>query len=66
MSQLDMSISFYHIIGLLFCFYIFIHLTLNILVKYWYNKKIRDNDVFLSDFFKSDENLVFLKRIFKI
>nr|WJJ70016.1 ATP synthase F0 subunit 8 [Physonectae sp.] len=66
MSQLDMSISFYHIIGLILCFYIFIHLVLIILTKYLYNKKIRLNNIDLKIFLSNKDNINFIKRILKI
>nr|YP_010890015.1 ATP synthase F0 subunit 8 [Erenna sirena]WJJ70002.1 ATP synthase F0 subunit 8 [Erenna sirena] len=66
MSQLDMSISFYHIIGLILCFYIFIHLISTILIKNWYNNKIRLSNIDLKYYFKSKNNLNFIKKILKI
>nr|YP_010890028.1 ATP synthase F0 subunit 8 [Apolemia rubriversa]WJJ70040.1 ATP synthase F0 subunit 8 [Apolemia rubriversa] len=66
MSQLDMSIYFYHMTGLVICFYIFIHLTSTILIKYWYNKKIRINDIDYDDSKKINNNIIFIKKILKI
>ena len=66
MSQLDMSIYFYHMTGLVICFYIFIHLTSTILIKYWYNKKIRISDIDYSDSGKISDNIIFIKKILKI
>ena len=66
MSQLDLSIYFYHMTGLIICFYIFIHLTSTILIKYWYNKKIRVISIDYSDSEKITENIIFIKKILKI
>nr|YP_010890002.1 ATP synthase F0 subunit 8 [Stephalia dilata]WJJ69989.1 ATP synthase F0 subunit 8 [Stephalia dilata] len=66
MSQLDMSISFYHIIDLILCFYIFIHLISIILVKYSYNKKVRLSNLDFKNFSINEDNLGFIKRILKI
>nr|YP_010890149.1 ATP synthase F0 subunit 8 [Stephanomia amphytridis]WJJ70197.1 ATP synthase F0 subunit 8 [Stephanomia amphytridis] len=66
MSQLDMSISFYHITGLIFCFYIFIHLVSIILIKHNYNKKVRLSIISLEDFLVNENYLNFIKKIFKI
>jgi len=42
MSQLDVSISFNHLISLLFVFYLFIYYVSYILIYYWYNIKFRN------------------------
>ena len=65
-SQLDLSIYFYQITGLIICFYIFIYLTSTILIKYWYNKKIRVNSIDYIDYEKIIENIIFIKKILKI
>lgn len=41
MSQLDVSISLSHFFGLLFCFYMFLHYVTIILIRFWYNQKLR-------------------------
>ena len=41
MSQLDLSISFSHLFGLIVCFYIFLHYTTILVIQYWYNNKLR-------------------------
>ena len=66
MSQLDMSISFYHIIDLILCFYIFIHLVSIILTKYSYNKKIRLSNLDFKNLSVNKNNIDFIKKILKI
>nr|WJJ69950.1 ATP synthase F0 subunit 8 [Physalia sp.] len=65
MSQLDLSIFFYNMLGLIMCFYIIIHLVSQILTKFLYNKKVRN---FRSDGTKyktSSNNINTIKRILK-
>ena len=42
MSQLDISIFYSHLFGLLLVFYIFSHFVVLVLVNFYYNTKIRD------------------------
>lgn len=67
MSQLDVSISFSHLFGLILCFYIFIHYVAITLIQFWYNQKLR----FLSDDELSNElnkldKTVILKKILQL
>nr|YP_009905961.1 ATP synthase F0 subunit 8 [Spirocodon saltatrix]QLH56854.1 ATP synthase F0 subunit 8 [Spirocodon saltatrix] len=67
MSQLDISISFSQIIGLLFCFYIFIHYIVVLTIQFWYNKKLRS--LGFEDFNLECEKLdnsILIKRILKL
>ena len=41
MSQLDISIFYSHLFGLLLVFYIFSHFVVLVLVNFYYNTKIR-------------------------
>jgi hypothetical protein len=41
MSQLDISIFYSHLFGLLITFYIFAHFVIIILTNYYYNNKLR-------------------------
>nr|ALO20685.1 ATP synthase F0 subunit 8 [Leuckartiara octona] len=67
MSQLDVSISFSHLFGLLFCFYIFLHYITIVLVQFWYNKKLRSLDhEELSIQLEKIDNTFFVKRILKL
>lgn len=67
MSQLDISISFSHLIGFLFCFYIFIHYVIVIVIQYWYNEKLRNlsQDELVQELAKIDNSIV-IKRILKL
>lgn len=67
MSQLDLSISFSHLIGLIICFYIFLNFVTILLVKFWYNQKVRSLDFEELDnqLNKVDSN-IFIKRILKL
>jgi len=67
MSQLDISISFSHLIGLLICFYIFIHYIMIIVIQYWYNEKLRNlsQDELVQELTKID-NSILIKRILKL
>nr|CUS58564.1 TPA: ATP synthase F0 subunit 8 [Hydractinia symbiolongicarpus] len=67
MSQLDLSISFSHLIGLIICFYIFLNFVTILLVKFWYNQKVRSLDFEELDnqLNKIDSN-IFIKRILKL
>ena len=42
MSQLDISIFYSHLFGLLLTFYIFSHLIILVLITYYYNDKLRN------------------------
>lgn len=42
MSQLDISIFYSHLFGLLLTFYIFSHFIVLILTNYYYNDKLRN------------------------
>lgn len=42
MSQLDISIFYSHLFGLLLTFYIFSHFVVIILKNYYYNNKLRN------------------------
>lgn len=42
MSQLDISIFYSHLFGLLLTFYIFAHFVVIILKNYYYNNKLRN------------------------
>ena len=67
MSQLDISISFSHLFGLLFCFYLFIHYISINLIQYWYNNKLRSlSHEDLSLELKELDNTVIIKRILKL
>lgn len=67
MSQLDVSISFSNLIGLLFCFSIFIYFVVIITVQYWYNNKLRNlNSEELSKKLIKIDNSVIIKRILKL
>lgn len=67
MSQLDVSISFSHLCGLIFCFYIFIHYMSILLIQFWYNKKLRSlNDQELSKELSKLDKTVILKKILKL
>ena len=67
MSQLDISISFSHLIGFLLCFYIFIHYVMIIVIQYWYNEKLRNlsQDELAKELTKID-NSILIKRILKL
>lgn len=41
MSQLDVSIFYSHLFGLLLTFYIFSHFVVMILINFYYNMKLR-------------------------
>ena len=41
MSQLDISIFYSHLFGLLLTFYIFSHFVVMILINFYYNMKLR-------------------------
>lgn len=67
MSQLDVSISFSHLCGLIFCFYIFIHYMSILLIQFWYNKKLRSlNDQELSEELNKLDKTIILKKILKL
>jgi hypothetical protein len=67
MSQLDFSITFPHFFGFLFCFYIFTHYLVVVLVRFWYNQKLRDlTEDELAEELKRVDNSVFIKRILKL
>lgn len=48
MSQLDLSIFYNHLFGLLLTFYIFSHFVVLILSTYFYNDKLRDLELHVS------------------
>nr|AER54570.1 ATP synthase F0 subunit 8 [Laomedea flexuosa]AER54610.1 ATP synthase F0 subunit 8 [Obelia longissima] len=48
MSQLDLSIFYNHLFGLLLTFYIFSHFVVLILSTYFYNGKLRDLELHVS------------------
>ena len=67
MSQLDISISFSHLCGLIFCFYVFLHYITVVLIKFWYNQKLRSlNHEELSIQLNKIDNTIFIKRILKL
>ena len=67
MSQLDISISFSQLIGLLFCFYMFLHYVIVLVVRYWYNKKLRSlSEEELSKEWVKIDNSIIIKRILKL
>nr|YP_004940448.1 ATP synthase F0 subunit 8 [Clava multicornis]AER54457.1 ATP synthase F0 subunit 8 [Clava multicornis] len=67
MSQLDISISFSHLIGLVICFYIFLHYVSILLVRFWYNQKLRSLDYEeLNIELNKLDNSIFIKRILKL
>ena len=67
MSQLDVSISFSHLCGLIFCFYIFIHYMSILLIQFWYNKKLRSlNDQELLEELSKLDKTIILKKILKL
>lgn len=67
MSQLDVSISFSNLIGLLFCFFVFIYFVVVITVQYWYNNKLRNlSSGELSKELIKIDNSVIIKRILKL
>jgi len=41
-SQLDISIFYSHLFGLLLTFYIFSHFIVLVLIKFYYNNKLRN------------------------
>lgn len=67
MSQLDISISFSQIVGLLFCFYVFTYYIILLITQYWYNNKLRfiSEDDLKENLEKIDNNLI-IKRILKL
>ena len=54
MSQLDISIFYSHLFGLLLTFYIFSHFVVLILITYYYNSKLRNLES-ISSSIKVDE-----------
>lgn len=42
MSQLDISIFYSHLFGLLLTFYIFSHFVVMVLINFYYNSKLRE------------------------
>lgn len=62
MSQLDVSIFYSHLLGLLLMLYIFAHFSVIILSTYYYNCKLRDvedqNEVISSDQVNKIETLI--------
>nr|ALO20825.1 ATP synthase F0 subunit 8 [Eudendrium capillare] len=67
MSQLDISISFSHLISLLFVFYLFIYYVTYLLIYYWYNLKFRFlKDKALDVNMENFDNSVLLKKILKL
>nr|ALO20646.1 ATP synthase F0 subunit 8 [Ptychogena lactea] len=67
MSQLDVSISFSHLCGLILCFYIFTHYITILLIQFWYNKKLRSlgEEELMEQLEKLDKTII-LKRILKL
>lgn len=67
MSQLDVSITFSHLVIFLICFYIFLHFITISLIKYWYNQKLRslEYEELTKELSKLD-NTIFIKRILKL
>nr|ALO20812.1 ATP synthase F0 subunit 8 [Rhizophysa eysenhardtii] len=65
MSQLDITIFFYNMTGLIICFFITIHLVSFILSKFWYNKKLRNVNINQDPISKDSDNLIYIKRILK-
>nr|YP_010889976.1 ATP synthase F0 subunit 8 [Rhizophysa eysenhardtii]WJJ69937.1 ATP synthase F0 subunit 8 [Rhizophysa eysenhardtii] len=65
MSQLDITIFFYNMTGLIICFFITIHLVSFILSKFWYNKKLRNININQDLTSKDSDNLIYIKRILK-
>nr|YP_010889963.1 ATP synthase F0 subunit 8 [Rhizophysa filiformis]WJJ69924.1 ATP synthase F0 subunit 8 [Rhizophysa filiformis] len=66
MSQLDITIFFYNMIGLVICFYVTVHLASFIIIKFVYNKKARNINFNQELISKDSDNLNFIKRILKI
>lgn len=67
MSQLDLSISFSHLLGLMICFYVFLHYTTVLIIQYWYNDKLRslEEDEMKKEV-KEIEKSIVLKKILKL
>lgn len=67
MSQLDVTISFSQLIGLIFFLYIFFYYVVILVIQYWYNDKLRNlSSQDLNKEFKKLDNTIILKRILKI
>lgn len=67
MSQLDTSISFSHFFGLILCFYVFLHYITIILIKFWYNQKLRSlEQEELEKQLEKLDNSILIKRILKL
>ena len=67
MSQLDTSIAFSHLCGLVLCFYIFVHYITIILIQFWYNQKLRSlDDEELSKELEELDKTIILKKILKL
>ena len=67
MSQLDLSISFSHLLGLIVCFYVFLHYTTILIIQYWYNNKLRlfEEDEMKKEIEEIEKSLI-LKKILKL
>lgn len=67
MSQLDISITFSHFCGLVLFLYVFLYYMVTLLIKFWYNKKLRslDNENLRQELNKLDNNLI-IKKILKL
>jgi hypothetical protein len=65
MFYLDLSIYFYHVTGLIICFISLFLLNSSILIKYWYNKKIRFYNVNLHYYEKFAKYSTFIKKLLK-
>lgn len=67
MSQLDITISFSQLIGLLIVFYFFIYYIISIVLQYWYNKYLRINEIneVKESLYKEESSVEILKRILK-
>nr|WKK50048.1 ATP synthase F0 subunit 8 [Eirene ceylonensis] len=49
MSQLDISIFYSHLFGLLLTLYIFSHFAVIIITNYYYNNKVRNIEVLIDE-----------------
>nr|ALO20698.1 ATP synthase F0 subunit 8 [Tiaropsis multicirrata] len=56
MSQLDISIFYSHLFGLLLTFYIFAHFVVIVLTNYYYNNKSRNISEEVKELESSDVN----------
>lgn len=67
MSQLDISISFSHLVVFLICFNIFIYWVGVNLLRYWYNIKLRSlEEEELTKQLDKLDNIVYLRKILKL